>query len=431
MPVLALVGGQWGDEGKGKVIDSLAANANMVVRYAGGDNAGHTTVNPYGTFRLHLIPSGIFYPDVRCVIGNGVVVNPAVLLREIAELRQHGVETHNLVVSDRAHLIMPYHTLLDKLEEQRRGPGAIGTTQRGIGPAFVDKVARTGLRVGDLLDGAVFRRRLESTMEQKNALLTSLYAHSPLSVDDVYSQYMDYGAQLHAHIADTLPLIHDAMQRGDTIMMEGAQGALLDTDFGTYPYVTSSSPLAASAALGSGIGPTCIDRVIGVFKAYATRVGSGPMPTELKDDTGEFIREKAGEYGATTGRPRRCGWFDSVAGKFSVRINGMTEAVLTHLDIFDGFESVKICTGYRIDGVLTTEFPTMVEMVERCQPVYEELPGWSECTEHISHFSQLPTNARGYVDALSSLLGCRVSFVSLGPRREQIIAVAPSPFTHS
>lgn len=425
MPVLALVGGQWGDEGKGKVIDSLAADADMVVRYAGGDNAGHTTVNPHGTFRLHLIPSGIFYPEVSCIIGNGVVVNPAVLMREVAELREHDVQTNNLLVSDRAHLIMPYHTLLDRLEEERRGSGAIGTTQRGIGPAFVDKVARTGIRVGDLLDGAVFRARLELVMEQKNALLTSLYGHPTLSVDDVYEQYLEFANQMSPHIVDTLPIIHQAIQRDDRIMLEGAQGALLDTDFGTYPFVTSSSPLAGSATLGSGIGPTHIRRVIGVFKAYATRVGSGPMPTELKDEMGDFIREKAKEYGATTGRPRRCGWFDAIAGRFSVRINGMTEIALTHLDIFDGFESIRICTGYRIEGKFTTDFPTQIGRVERCEPVYEELPGWKECTEGISDYTHLPVNARKYIDTISSLLDCRVSLVSMGPKREQMIEVKP------
>ncbi len=423
MSVLALVGGQWGDEGKGKVIDSLAAKAQMVVRYAGGDNAGHTTVNPHGTFRLHLIPSGIFYDNVHCVIGNGVVVNPAVLLREIAELHEHGVGTHNLVVSDRAHLIMPYHILLDKLEEQRRGNSAIGTTQRGIGPAFVDKVARTGLRVGELLDPRGFRSRLETAMELKNALLTSLYSHPALSVDEVYRQYMDFGEQLRDYIVDALPIVHDAIDRGDTIMLEGAQGALLDTDFGSYPFVTSSSPLAGAATVGSGIGPTQIDRVLGVFKAYATRVGGGPMPTELSNDMGDFIREKAGEYGATTGRPRRCGWFDGVAGRFSARINGMTDVALTHLDIFDGFKSIKVCTGYKIDGRLTTEFPTASETLERCEPVYDEMPGWDECTEDMNDFDDLPQNAKHYVSTISNLLGCRVSLVSMGPKREQIIEV--------
>jgi adenylosuccinate synthase len=423
MSVVALVGGQWGDEGKGKVIDSLAAKAHMVVRYAGGDNAGHTTVNPHGTFRLHLIPSGIFYDNVRCIIGNGVVVNPAVLLREIAELHEHGVGTGNLLVSDRAHLIMPYHPMLDKLEEQRRGQSAIGTTQRGIGPAFVDKVARTGLRVGELFDAKSFRARLEDVMEQKNALLTSLYGHPAMSVDDVFSQYMEYAEQLKGYVADVLPIIHDAIDRGDTIMLEGAQGALLDTDFGSYPFVTSSSPLAGGATVGSGIGPTQIDRVLGVFKAYATRVGGGPMPTELHGEMGDFIREKAGEYGATTGRPRRCGWFDGVAGRFSVRINGMTDVALTHLDIFDGFKSIKVCTGYMVDGRYTADFPTRTDTLERCEPVYEELPGWDECTEDMGDFADLPQNARRYVNAISDLVGCRVSLVSMGPKREQIIEI--------
>ena len=425
MSVVALVGGQWGDEGKGKIIDSLAAKADMVVRYAGGDNAGHTTVNPHGTFKLHLIPSGIFYDNVVCVIANGVVVNPAVLLRELAELREHGVGGHNLVVSDRAHVIMPYHTLLDGLEEERRGSGAIGTTRRGIGPAFVDKVARTGIRVGDLLDVDGFRSRLTSVMEQKNALLTSMYGHAALPMDEILEQYVDYGKQLRGYIQDTLPLIHDAMRRGDRILLEGAQGALLDTDFGSYPFVTSSSPLSGGATIGTGIGPTHIDGVIGVFKVYATRVGGGPMPTELEDETGHFIREKAGEYGATTGRPRRCGWFDAVAGRLSVQVNGMTEVALTHLDIFDGFKSIKVCTSYRMNGESVTSFPTRVELLQKCEPVYEEFPGWDECTEEIGDFSLLPPNAQEYIRTISRLLGCPVSLLSIGPKREQMIEIRP------
>ena len=422
MSVVALVGGQWGDEGKGKVIDSLAAQADMVVRFAGGDNAGHTTVNPHGTFRLHLIPSGIFYDRVVCVVGNGVVVNPSVMLREIAELREHNVTANNLIVSERAHLIMPYHILLDRLEEERRGKGAIGTTQRGIGPAFVDKVARTGLRVGDLLYPDEFRARLELVLEQKNALLTSMYRHEPLSIDQICEQYLAFAEDLRPHIADALPLLHDAMREGKYILLEGAQGALLDTDFGTYPFVTSSSPLAGGATVGSGIGPTDISSVIGVFKAYSTRVGSGPMPTELHDDMGNFIREKAGEYGATTGRPRRCGWFDAVAGRFSVQINGMTEIALTHLDIFDGFKSIKVCTGYHLGDKEVSTFPSRREEVELCQPVYEELDGWDECTEEVDSFSELPPNAQHYVRTIERLLGCEVSLVSMGPKREQMIS---------
>lgn len=423
MPVVALVGGQWGDEGKGKVIDSLASQADMVVRYAGGDNAGHTTVNPHGTFKLHLVPSGIFHENATCVIGNGVVVNPAVLLKEIAELQSHGLAVENLVISDRAHVIMPYHMLLDGLEEERRGSHAIGTTRRGIGPAFVDKVARNGIRVGDLLDADCFRDRLEYAMEQKNALLTSLYKHEPLSVDEVYEQYLDYGNKIRKHVCDTLPLIHMARERGDFIMLEGAQGTLLDTDFGSYPFVTSSSPLSGGGTLGSGLGPTHIERVIGVYKAYTTRVGGGPMPTELNDQTGTFIREKAGEYGATTGRPRRCGWFDAVAGRLSVQVNGMTDVALTHLDIFDGFDSVKVCTAYRVDGKLITSFPARVKVLDKCEPVYEEFPGWSECTENVTDFSELPDNARNYVHEVGRLLRCDVSLISMGPKREQMISV--------
>jgi len=425
MSVVALVGGQWGDEGKGKVIDSLAARADMVVRFAGGDNAGHTTVNPHGTFKLHLIPSGIFHDNVVCVIGNGVVVNPAVLLREIEDLREHGVGAGKLVVSDRAHVIMPYHTLLDGLEEERRGNSAIGTTRRGIGPAFVDKVARTGIRVGDLLDADVLRSRLTGVMEQKNALLTSMYGHAALPVDEVLEQYVDYGNQLRDYIKDTLPLVHDAMRRGDRILLEGAQGALLDTDFGSYPFVTSSSPLAGGATIGTGIGPTHIDRVIGVFKVYATRVGGGPMPTELEDETGHFIREKAGEYGATTGRPRRCGWFDAVAGRLAVQVNGMTELALTHLDIFDGFQTIKVCTSYRMNGESVTSFPTRIEVLQKCEPVYEEFPGWDERTEDIEDFSLLPPNAREYVHTISRLLACPVGLLSMGPKREQMIEIKP------
>ncbi|MBN1855398.1 MAG: adenylosuccinate synthase [Dehalococcoidia bacterium] len=423
MSVIALVGGQWGDEGKGKVIDSLAAQADLVVRFAGGDNAGHTTVNPHGTFKLHLIPSGIFYDNVKCVVGNGVVVNPGVLLRELAELREYDIKADNLVVSDRAHVIMPYHTLLDGLEEERRGSGAIGTTKRGIGPAFVDKVARTGIRAGDLLDAELFRSRLDIVMEQKNALLTSLYHHPALSVDEVFEQYLDYGKQMRPYIVDTLPLLHAAMERGDRILLEGAQGALLDTDFGSYPFVTSSSPLSGGATIGTGIGPTHIEKVIGVFKVYATRVGGGPMPTELEDETGNFIREKAGEYGATTGRARRCGWFDAVAGRMSVQINGMTDIALTHLDIFDGFSSIKVCTGYRVNGKNLASFPSRVEVLEQCEPIYEEFPGWDECTEDIEDFSLLPPNAKDYIRAITRLVGCPVTLLSMGPKREQMIEV--------
>lgn len=429
MAIITVVGGQWGDEGKGKVVDLLAEKANMVVRFSGGDNAGHTVINPHGEFKLHLIPSGIFYPQVTCIIGNGVAINPMVLLREIKELKEHGIDTSRLFISDRAHLIMPYHTLLDELEEERRNKGAIGTTRKGIGPAFADKAARLGIRAGDLLDAAMLRSRLGTALEFKNMVLTKVYGVSPLSLEETYDQYRRYGEQLAPLIRDTTSVIREAVTRGDPILLEGAQGALLDPDFGTYPYVTSSSPLAGASCIGAGLGPREIDRVMGVFKAYNTRVGAGPMPTELHDETGGLIREKASEYGTTTGRPRRCGWFDAVAGRFSAQINGLTDIALTHLDIYDGFPAIKICTAYRCDGLAITSFPSDQAILERCQPVYEELDGWQESISLIRDFGGLPTAARSYLSRLEELLSCPVSLVSVGADRMQIIPVrAMSPW---
>lgn len=423
MAVITVVGGQWGDEGKGKIVDLLAEKANMVVRFSGGDNAGHTVINPHGEFKLHLIPSGIFYPQVTCIIGNGVAINPAVLLREIYDLQEHGIDTGRLFISDRAHLIMPYHTLLDELEEERRSKGAIGTTRKGIGPVFADKVARQGIRVGDLLDKEMFRNRLTAALEFKNIVLTRVYKVSPLSLEKIYDQYCRYGDQLAPLIRDTTSIIREAVKRGDSVLLEGAQGALLDPDFGTYPYVTSSSPLAGAGCIGAGLGPREVDRVMGVFKAYNTRVGAGPMPTELTNEVGNFIREKAREYGATTGRPRRCGWFDAVAGRFSVQINGLSDIALTHLDIYDGFPSTKICTAYKLNDEVLTSFPGDAAVLEKCQPVYEELDGWRESISETRHFERLPTEARRYMSRLETLLSCPISLVSVGPGREQIIPV--------
>ncbi len=425
MSVVALVGGQWGDEGKGKVIDSLAERAKMVIRFSGGDNAGHTAINPYGEFKLHLIPSGIFHPHVICVIGNGVVVNPAVLLKEVEELQGRGVAVDNLLVSDRAHLIMPYHTLLDGLEEERRGLGALGTTRRGIGPAFADKVARMGIRTGDLLDRDSFYQQLNSTLEFKNALLVKLYGHPPLSLDEIFDQYCRYAEQLAPFIRETETTVQRSLAKGEPILLEGAQGTLLDPDFGTYPYVTSSSPLAGGGCQGTGIGPMKISRAVGVFKAYITRVGGGPMPTELKDETGELIREKAKEYGTTTGRPRRCGWFDAVAGRLSVQVNSLSDIALTHLDIFDGFDSVKICTAYQLGNKTFDHFPGNTTALEKCQPVYEELPAWQESIKDMRDLDSLPHQARRYVTRLEELLSCPVSFIAVGPTREQVVEVQP------
>jgi len=425
MSVIAVVGGQWGDEGKGKIIDFLAEKVEVVVRFSGGDNAGHTVINPYGEFKMHLVPSGIFYPQVTCIIGNGVVINPAVLLTELDELRNRRVDISQLIISDRAHLTMPYHILLDGLEEERRGKGALGTTHRGIGPAFADKVARLGIRAGSLLDRDIFLKQLSSTLEVKNAILTKIYQHPPLLLEEIFEQYCHYGELLAPFIKETGSILGRAMARGKPILLEGAQGTLLDPDFGTYPYVTSSSPLAGGGSIGAGIGPRAFDRIIGVFKAYITRVGSGPMPTELQDKVGELIREKAHEYGTTTGRPRRCGWFDAVAGRFSVQVNGLSDIALTHLDVYDDFPSIKICTAYRFDNNVLDSFPSDAAILEKCQPVYEELPGWQVATSEIRDFAQLPLEAHRYIARLEELLSCPVSCIAVGPKRKQLVEVRP------
>lgn len=425
MAVIAIIGGQWGDEGKGKIVDLLAEKVSVVVRFSGGDNAGHTVINSYGEFRLHLVPSGIFYPRVTCIIGNGVVINPAVLLAEIDELQKSKVDTSHLLVSDRAHLIMPYHILLDGLEEERQGIKAIGTTRKGIGPAFADKIARLGIRTGDLLNKDAFRTRLSSILELKNAILTKVYGVSPLSLEEVYEQYCHYAEQLSPFIQETDLVLQGAVSRKETVLLEGAQGTLLDPDFGTYPYVTSSSSIAGGSSIGAGLSPTKIDRILGVFKAYVTRVGGGPMVTELKDETGNLIRERAHEYGTTTGRPRRCGWFDAVAGRFSVRINGLTGIALTRLDVLDVFPVINICTGYKVEGKTLDHFPSSVTILEKCQPVYEELPGWQAPTTEIRDFKRMPSEARRYVKRLEELLLCPVDIISVGARREQTIKVRP------
>ena len=425
MPVIAVLGAQWGDEGKGKVVDMLAQQASMVVRFSGGDNAGHSVVNPHGEFKLHLIPSGIFNAEVACIIGNGVVINPKVLIGEMDNLNERGVNTGNLFISDRAHLIMPYHLLLDGLEEEARGGKAIGTTRKGVGPAFTDKTARLGIRAGDLLDREALRERLRSVIDYKNVILTKVYGAKPLSLDEVYTQYCQYGERLAPHIRETTVMLDEAVNGGELVILEGAQGVLLDPDFGTYPYTTSSSPLAAGACLGAGLGPTRLDRAVGVYKAYCTRVGGGPMPTELHDETGELIRERAHEYGTTTGRARRCGWLDTVAARFSSRINGLTGAVITRLDILDILPSLKICVGYELDGKKIDYFPGNIAALARCKPVYEDLPGWQTDTTDIRDYDQLPEAARNYVSRVEELISCPVNLVCVGPGREQSIEKTP------
>ena len=425
MPAIAIIGAQWGDEGKGKIVDLLADRTKVVVRFSGGNNAGHTVVNRLGEFRMHLIPSGIFHPDVTCIIGNGVVIDPATLFEEIEKLQERGINTDNLNISNRAHLIMPYHILLDGLEEEARGSGAIGTTRKGVGPAFTDKTSRLGIRVCDLLDRESFRQRLSTVLEQKNNVLTRLYGAAPLAFDDVYRDYCRYGERIAPFVRETDVIVNEALGRGDLVLLEGAQGAMLDLDYGSYPYVTSA--VSGGVSLGLGMSPSKIESVIGVFKAYITRVGGGPMPTELHDESGEFIREQGREYGTTTGRPRRCGWFDAVAGRYSVEVNGFTSAAIMKFDILDEFSTIKICTSYEIDGDSHIRPPACPYRLEKCVPVYEEMPGWKCSTSNIRRFEELPPQAQAYVRRIEELIGCPASIVSVGPDREQTIMVRPVP----
>ena len=425
MPAFVVVGGQWGDEGKGRMVDLLAQDVDVVARYSAGDNAGHTVINHMGEFALHLVPAGIFYPEKTCLIGNGVVVNPRVLLDEIEQLESQGVSTKHLFVSDRAQVLMPYHLLQDELEESERGDEALGTTKRGVGPAFVDKVARAGVRMADLLDGQALRDRLEQVLPRKNLLLERVYGASPLDLDDIHRTYIEFGCKLKSYVTDTSTVVREALERGDQVLLEGAQGSLLDLDAGTYPFVTSSAPssLAAGAAIGVGIGPTQIERVVGVFKAYMTRVGNGPMPTELLGETGDIIRREgpAPEFGATTGRPRRCGWFDAVASRYSVQVNGVTSVVLTRLDVLDNFPAIEISTAYELDGEVIESFPATAAVLERVRPRLEEMPGWRKDTSGARRFRDLPKEAQAYVERIEELLGRPIEIVSVGPERGQAI----------
>jgi adenylosuccinate synthase len=421
MTAIAVIGAQWGDEGKGKIVDMLAEKAGVVVRYSGGDNAGHTVINDHGEFKLHIIPSGIFYPHNICIIANGVVINPAALLGEIEDLQKRGIDISRLCISDRAHLIMPYHILLDGLEEESLGAKAVGTTRKGIGPAFADKAARLGIRTGDLLDKKGLYNRLSLVLGIKNTLLTKVYGVKPLSLDEVYNQYCQYADRLKPYIRETTAILAESQKNKEMILLEGAQGVLLDPDFGTYPFTTSSSPMAGGACLGAGISPVHIKNILAVYKAYCTRVGGGPMPTELKDEIGEAIRQKAHEFGTTTGRPRRCGWFDGVAAMFSSRINGFTGIALTRLDVLDIFSKLKVCVSYKLDGKTIQEFPGNIADLERCQPVYEDIEGWMTPTSHIRQYAQLPIQARRYIKRLEEFCSCPVKLVSVGPKREQTI----------
>ncbi len=425
MPAYAVIGAQWGDEGKGKIIDYLAGGVDAVIRYAGGNNAGHTVVNQKGTFQLHLIPSGICWPGVYGIIGNGVVVNPDVMRGELDDLSSRGIDVSNVLLSERAHVIMPYHIIQDRLEEEARGASAIGTTGQGVGPTYVDKVGRIGIRVGDVLEPDTLVPKVEQALTFKNKLFSKVYGGSKVAMDDVMDKCREWAKWIAPHVQPTEQLVQDMMEQGRKVLLEGAQGTLLDVDHGSYPYVTSSSPSIGGACTGLGLSPGHIASVLGVFKAYSTRVGSGPMPTELEGDAAEELREIAHEYGTTTGRPRRVGWFDAVAGRYSVMVNGFTGLVLTRLDILDGFPSVKICVGYRVDGQDVGRFPSNTSRLGQCEPVYEELPGWDSPTASATTMDQLPENAVAYMKRIEELVGCPVKIVSTGPSREETIVREP------
>lgn len=422
MPVSVVIGSQWGDEGKGKVVDLLSEEIDIVARYQGGANAGHTIMWGDKTFVLHLVPSGIFHEGVTCVIGNGVVIDPVAVMKEIGMIQDLGYSVDGrLLISHNAHLIMPYHKQIEAAKEQSRDAGAIGTTGRGIGPAYVDKFARTGIRVVDLLDRDVLRKKLRASIEEKNAILKAVYGAETLDVDAIVDEYVEFDKLIDPYVTDTTQYLCNALRDGKRILAEGAQGSLLDVDFGTYPFVTSSHPTVGGCCTGLGVPPTEIDRVIGIVKAYCTRVGNGPFPTELEDETGERLRREGGEFGATTGRPRRCGWLDLVALRYTSMINGITDYAITKMDVLSGFDEIKVCTAYRYDGKETSRFPSETQTLERVEPVYETLPGWTEDISEVQSGDELPEAARNYLKFITERTGVRISMISTGPKREQTI----------
>ncbi|RRR42421.1 adenylosuccinate synthase [Mycolicibacter terrae] len=422
MPAIVVIGAQWGDEGKGKATDLLGERVQWVVRYQGGNNAGHTVVLPTGeNFALHLIPSGVLTPHVTNIIGNGVVVDPGVLLDELAGLERRGVDTSRLLISADAHLLMPYHVAIDKVTERYMGSKKIGTTGRGIGPCYQDKIARIGIRVADVLDEQTLAQKIEAALEFKNQVLVKIYNRKALEPQQVLEDLLAQAEGFKRRIADTALVLGGALDRGETVLLEGSQGTLLDVDHGTYPYVTSSNPTAGGAAVGSGVGPTRITTVLGILKAYTTRVGSGPFPTELFDAHGEYLSKTGGEFGVTTGRRRRCGWFDAVIARYATRVNGITDYFLTKLDVLSSLETVPVCVGYTVDGKRTDELPMTQDEFARAVPIYEELPGWWEDISTAREFEELPPNARDYVSRLEEIAGAQVSCIGVGPGREQTI----------
>jgi adenylosuccinate synthase len=423
MPAIVLVGAQWGDEGKGKATDLLGGKVDYVVRYQGGNNAGHTVVIGDKSYALHLLPSGILSPDVVPVIGNGVVIDPGVLLQEIDGLKARGIDCERLLISANAHLIMPHHRALDKVSERYLGKARIGTTGRGIGPAYGDKIARMGVRVQDLFDPGILQKKIELSLREKNQVLTKVYNRRPILVDPIVEEYLGYGERLRPYVANTELIINRALDEGKVVLLEGAQGTLLDIDHGTYPFVTSSSPTAGGACAGSGVGPTKVKSVIGILKAYTTRVGAGPFPSELLDEMGEYLRTTGGEYGVTTGRDRRCGWFDAVIARYAARVNGITDFFLTKLDVLSGLEQVPVCVAYDVDGVRHDEMPSTQTEFHHAKPILEYLPGWQEDITSAKSFDDLPPNAQAYVRRIEELSGAPISAIGVGPGRDQTLTL--------
>jgi adenylosuccinate synthase len=420
---VVVIGAQWGDEGKGKITDLLSRSADLVVRYQGGVNAGHTVVVQDQTFKLHLIPSGILYPETECIIGSGTVIDPEVLIEELDQLKTLGISTDHLLISETAHVTMPYHRLIDRASEELRGNYKIGTTGRGIGPTYADKSERTGIRMLDLVDAKTLPETLRWIIGYKNAILEKLYHLPPLDPEAVIEQYLAFGDRLRPHVVDASLKIYDAVRSRQNILFEGAQGTLLDLDHGTYPYVTSSNPVAGGACVGAGVGPTCIDRVIGVAKAYTTRVGEGPFPTEMVNEVGDHLGDRGAEFGTTTGRKRRCGWFDAVIGRYAVRINGLDCLAITKLDVLDELAEIKVCVAYDIDGQRCDHFPRGSQQFAGCQPIYETLPGWQTSTTHCRNLEDLPQQALDYLRFLAELMEVPIAIVSLGASRDQTIIV--------
>lgn len=423
MANVIVIGAQWGDEGKGKITDLLSRSADVVVRYQGGNNAGHTVVVGDRTFKLHLIPSGILYPKTECIIANGTVIDPKVLLQEVDRLTELGISTDNLFIAQTAHVTMPYHCVLDRAAEEQRAEHKIGTTGRGIGPTYADKAERVGIRMMDLIDAKRMPKKLRWAIEQKNIVLQKLYNLEPLDVDAIIEEYRGYADRLRPYVVDASLKIDAAIRERRNILFEGAQGTLLDLDHGTYPYVTSSNPVAGGACIGAGVGPTCIDRVIGVAKAYTTRVGEGPFPTELHDDIGNHIGDRGAEFGTTTGRKRRCGWFDGVIGRYAVRINGLDCLAVTKLDVLDDLDEIKVCTAYELDGQVVRDFPSDARAFARAVPIYETLAGWQQSTSECKNVEDLPEAAKTYLKFLADLMEIPIAIISLGASRGQTIIV--------